>query len=78
MNYAFLFEGGLLTLPMALIAAGVLTKGNETLGWYSLGSFALAMSIWLMDKYKSVFGRYGHGMWHLFTAIALALMFVAV
>jgi hypothetical protein len=63
---------------MALIAAGVLTKGNATLGWYSLGFFAVAITIWLVDKYTPVFGRYGHGLWHLFTAIASAIMFVAV
>jgi predicted membrane channel-forming protein YqfA (hemolysin III family) len=78
---AWLLDGNLLArmgLLMALIAAGVLTKGNPTLGWYSLGFFAVAISIWLVDKYKPVLGRYGHGLWHLSTAIASAIMFVAV
>lgn len=77
----WLLDGNLLArmgLLMALIAAGVLTKGNATLGWYSLGFFGAAISVWLVDKYKPVLGRYGHGLWHLITAIALAIMFVAV
>lgn len=58
---AWLLDGNLLArmgLLLALIAAGVLTKGNATLGWYSLGFFAVAITIWLVDKYTPVFGRY--------------------
>jgi len=78
---AWVLDGNLLVrmgLLMALIAAGVLTRGNETLGWYSLGFFAAAIAVWIVDKYTAVLGRFGHGLWHLFTAIASAIMFVAV
>ena len=78
---AWLLDGHLLArmgLLMALISVGVMTRGNATLGWYSLGFFALAMIVWLVDKKTPVLGRFGHGLWHLFTAAALAIMFAAV
>lgn len=78
---AWLLDGFLLTrvgILMALITAGVMTSGDVTLGLYSLGFFALAMVIWIIDKNTTAFGRVGHGIWHVFTAVGLALMFVAV
>ena len=77
---AWLLDGNLMArmgLLLALIAAGVLTGGNPALGWYSLGLFAVAMSVWLVDKYTRALGRVGHGLWHLCTAAALAVMFAA-
>ena len=78
---AWLLDGNLLArmgLLMALISVGVMTRGNAALGWYSLGFFALAMTVWLVDMKTGVLGRFGHGFWHLFTAVALAIMFAAV
>lgn len=78
---AWLLDGNLIArmgLLMALISVGVMTRGNAVLGWYSLGFFALAIAVWLVDKKKKVLGRFGHGLWHLFTAVALAIMFAAV
>lgn len=86
---AWLLDGNLLArmgLLLALISVGVMTRGNATLGWYSLGFFALAMVVWLVDKKAGtpehpktgLLGRFGHGLWHLFTAVALATMFGAV
>lgn len=78
---AFILDGHLLArmgLLMALVSVGVLTRGHETYGWYSLGCFALAMTVWIVDKKTGVLGRFGHGLWHLFTAAALAIMFLAV
>jgi predicted membrane channel-forming protein YqfA (hemolysin III family) len=86
---AWLLDGNLLArigLLLALILVGVMTRGNPTLGLYSLGFLVLAMVVWLMDKKAGTsrypktgeFGRFGHGLWHLFTAVALAIMFGAV
>ena len=78
---AWLLDGNLMArigLLMALISVGVMTRGDATLGWYSLGFFALAMVVWLVDKKTGVLGRFGHGFWHLSTAVALAIMFAAV
>lgn len=78
---AWLLDGNLMArmgLLMALISVGVMTRGTESLGWYSLGFFGLAMLVWIVDKYTSVLGRVGHGLWHVFTAVALAIMFAAV
>lgn len=80
-SLAWLLDGNLLArmgLLVALISVGVMTRGNATLGWFSLGFFALAMVVWLVDKYTGVLGRFGHGLWHLFTAVGLAIMFAAV
>jgi hypothetical protein len=78
---AWFLDGHLLArmgLLMALISVGVLTKGNTELGWYSLGVFAVAITVWLIDKYSGVLSRFGHGLWHLFTSVAIAIMFIAV
>jgi hypothetical protein len=78
---AWLLDGHLLArmgLLLALISVGVMTRGNAAFGLYGLGFFALALTVWLVDKKTGVLGRFGHGFWHLFTAVALAIMFIAV
>jgi hypothetical protein len=78
---AWFLEGNLyarMGLLLAFITVGVMTHGNCALGWVSIGVFALAMVAWLVDKNTKVFGHIGHGIWHLFTAVALAIMFGAV
>jgi hypothetical protein len=78
---AWLLDGNLMArmaLLLALISVGVFTSGNATLGWYSLGLFVLAIIVWLIDKHTGVLGRVGHGLWHVFTAAAIAVMFAAI
>ncbi len=78
---AWFLDGHLLArmgLLMALVSVGVMTRGNAVLGWYSLGFFVLATAVWLVDMKTGVLGRFGHGIWHLFTSVALAIMFAAV
>ena len=78
---AWFLDGNLMArmaLLLALIAAGVLTRGNALYGWISLGFFFVAIVVWILDKRWGTLGRFGHGLWHLFTAAALAVMFAAV
>ena len=63
---------------LTLITAGVITKGNWGLCLISLGLFLLAFVIWKIDKKSRVLDRYGHGLWHIFTAAAFAVMFIAI
>jgi hypothetical protein len=36
------------------------------------------MLVWQLDKRTPVLGRVGHGLWHVFTAAAIAVMFGAI
>ena len=66
-------------LPFFLISMA--TKSQwQPLGYFiaSLILFALAFIFWNLDK-KRVFPikRWGHGLWHLLTGAAIALLFYA-
>ncbi len=63
---------------LAFTWAGVFTSGDVRLGLYSIGLFALAMTAWQLDKRSGLLGRFGHGIWHVFTAIAMAVLFAAI
>lgn len=39
--------------------------------------FAIAYFIWQLDKRRLFTGRWGHGVWHLLTSIAILLMYLA-
>jgi len=78
---AWLLDGYLLArmaLLLALVTVGVMTRGDAALGWQSLGYFTGALAVWLVDKYTGILGRFGHGMWHVLTAVALVYMYLAV
>ena len=78
---AWFLDGYLLArmaLLLALITVGVMTRGDAALGWTSLAYFAGALAVWLVDKYTGILGRFGHGLWHVLTAVALAYIFLAV
>lgn len=78
---AWLLDGNLMArmaLLLALILVGVFTRGDVGLAWYSLGLFAVAMLVWIIDKKTKILGRIGHGVWHVCTAAALAVMFGAI
>lgn len=62
---------------LALALVGAIFRGHWQLGVISIGLFALAMAIWIMGKRRILWGRWGHGLWHLLTSAAIALMFVA-
>ena len=57
---------------------GVMIRGDAALGWQSLGFFAGALVVWLVDKNTGLLNRFGHDLWHVFTAVALVYMYLAV
>ncbi len=62
---------------LALVLVGAIFRGHVWLGVGSIVLFAAAFAIWDMGKRRIFWGRWGHGLWHLLTASAIALMFVA-
>lgn len=80
-SLAWLLDGYLLArmaLLLALISVGVMTGGDAALGWTGLGYFAGALVVWLVDKNTRILWRFGHGLWHVLTAVALGYMYLAV
>lgn len=65
-------------LLLSLMLVGALLRGHTWLGVWSIGLFAVAFAIWNMDKKKILWGRFGHGIWHVLTAAAIAVMFLAL
>ena len=61
-----------LFLWICLVATGL-----SPLAIASLVCFVLAMTAWQLDKRRVLTHRWGHGIWHVVTAAAIALMFVA-
>lgn len=81
LGLAWLLDGNLLAriaLLLALISAAVLTGGDLLRGLLSLGFFALGFTAWLIDKHTGLLGRLGHGLWHVLTAVACAVMFAGI
>jgi hypothetical protein len=63
---------GLAIISVALRSDGVALS-------YSLTAFAIAYGCWVLDhRAERPFGRWGHAIWHLLTALAIALLFAAV
>lgn len=43
----------------------------------SIGTFVLAYLGWRLDKHRILTERWGHGAWHVLTAVAIGLMYLA-
>lgn len=52
--------------------------GRPGLSGLALGLFAIAFAAWQLDKRTTLLSRFGHAIWHLFTAAAIAVMYAAV
>ncbi|MEN8144223.1 MAG: hypothetical protein ABFS14_04665 [Gemmatimonadota bacterium] len=63
---------------LSLVLVGAVFRGDTWLGIGSIVLFLVAYGIWHMGKRRIFWGRWGHGLWHLLTAAAIALMFVAL
>ena len=63
---------------LSLVLVGAIFRGDAWLGVVGIVVFAVAFGIWTMGKQRVFWGRWGHGLWHLLTAAAIALMFVAL
>jgi len=73
-----LFLGG--TYATVLLKMAI--SGDWAFGLYllvSLLAFALAYLFWSMDRARTFpFPRWGHGLWHILTALACTLVFFAI
>lgn len=72
----------LLVVPYLLVAERVVVHDASAAldpAWISFALFGAAMVAWQLDK-RCLFPlkRWGHGLWHLLTAVGAAALFVAV
>jgi len=65
-------------LLLALLSIRGFLLQNGRYAGISLGLFVVAFAAWQIDKRTTILGRFGHAIWHLLTAGAIALMFVAL
>jgi hypothetical protein len=68
-----------MALYLVLALASGLLRGNVTEVAYSFTAFGLAYTCWHLDhRTERPFGLWGHAVWHVLTALAMALLFAAV
>jgi Ceramidase len=65
-------------LLLVLMSIRGFLLGRTLLSGLSLGLFAVAFGTWLLDQRTTVLSRFGHAIWHVFTAAAIGVMFAAV
>lgn len=81
MTFVFLFPGNLngrMALLLTLVSSRGFLAGTWTLALVSLALMALAVAAWTLDRRTRRLGRFGHAIWHVLTAGALATMFLAM
>lgn len=60
------------------LLAGML-NGKPAFSSLSLGVFILAYTIWQLDKHRIFWiKKWGHGIWHILTPIALVLLYMGI
>ncbi len=65
-----------LGMAIAVIVLKLILTGAVVCGLVSLGIFGLGYAIWWQDLQKTFkWPRWGHGAWHLLTALAMTLLF---
>ena len=80
-GFAFVFPGDLnarMGLLLLLMAIRAFLLGSPRLAVLGLGLFALAFGAWTLDIRSTFLGRFGHAIWHLLTAGAMAAMFLGL
>jgi hypothetical protein len=65
-------------LLLALLSIRGFLLHNGRYAGLSLALFAVAFAVWILDQRTTLLGRFGHAIWHLLSAGAIALMFVAL
>lgn len=65
-------------LLLVLVSIRGFLLGRTTLSLIALGLFGVAFLAWYVDQRSTVLNRFGHAIWHLCTAAAIAVMFAAV
>lgn len=80
-GFALVLPGDLnarMGLLLVLMSIRGFLLGRPQLAGLGLGLFAVAFIVWLVDRRTTVLSRFGHAIWHLFTAAAIGVMFAAV
>jgi hypothetical protein len=65
-------------LLLGLVSVRGFLLGRTTLSAIGLGLFVVAYIVWSVDQRSTVLNRFGHAIWHVCTAAAIAVMFAAV
>lgn len=65
-------------LLLVLVSIRGFLLGRTMLSAASLGLFVVAFIVWYVDQRSTLLNRFGHAIWHVCTAAAIALMFAAV
>lgn len=64
---------------IAISTMAAALRGNLSFAVVSFGIFLMAYMIWWMDKKRWFwFPKWGHGIWHVLTAIAVTLLYLGV
>lgn len=63
-----------LNLMMGVLLVVGLAIRSDVVGLVALGLFALGMVAWQIDRQTAWLGVWGHGVWHVLTAAAFAVM----
>lgn len=80
-GFAFVVPGDLnsrMGLLLGLMSIRAFLLGTPRLAGVSLGLFAVAFVAWVLDKRTTYLARFGHAIWHVFTAAAITTMFSAL
>ncbi|HEY9507254.1 MAG TPA: hypothetical protein VIQ27_14870 [Gemmatimonadales bacterium] len=80
-GFSFIVPGDLnsrMGLLLGLMSLRAFLLGTPLVAGISLGLFAVAFVSWLLDKRTTVLSRFGHAIWHAFTAAAITTMFSAL
>ena|SRR5881394_942094 len=80
-GFAFVAPGDLnarMGLLLGLVSIRGFLLGRTHLTLVSLGLFVVAFIVWYIDQRSTVLNRFGHAIWHVCTAAAVAVMFAAV
>jgi hypothetical protein len=65
-------------LLLGLVSIRGFLLGRTHLSLIGLGLFAVAFIVWWVDQRSTLLNRFGHAIWHVCTAAAIAVMFAAV
>jgi channel protein (hemolysin III family) len=80
-GFAFVFPGDLnarMGLLLLLMAIRAFLLGSPKLAVLSLVLFGIAYGAWNVDIRTTILSRFGHAIWHLLTAGAMAAMFLGL
>lgn len=79
--FSYVIPGINLDVQMGLLLwyAGIpaFLGGHANWAVLSMAIFLLGFVAWQMDKHRLLVGLWGHAIWHIATAVAIALMFMA-